>query len=116
MPKGGPGVPTRGGLAVMVRLLRCRLPGRADRHRRQLAEKADLVGAGRALIAVGRHREARAWFEKVAQNVPYDREVLAGLAEAAEASGEDELARTCRARLELLASPCPDAQGQQPVK
>ncbi len=63
---------------------------------------ADFLAIGSAWLRAGDGAKAFAWYERVLEADPYDREALLGLAQAAEALHWKEVADECRERLELL--------------
>jgi tetratricopeptide (TPR) repeat protein len=73
-----------------------------------LANAADFLAAGRALVALGDFANAAPWFEKLLQITPYDRAALEGLVTAATGSGRAADAEFYQRRLDLVAALCGD--------
>ncbi len=67
-----------------------------------VGERADYLAVAAALLRLGDGAGAFAWYERVLEVEPYDREALEGLARAAERIGRNEVAERCWERLELL--------------
>jgi len=67
-----------------------------------LGEPADFLALGRAWRQAGDPAQAFASFEKALELLPYEAEVLEGLADAAQAVGRDDVAQRCRERLAVL--------------
>ncbi len=58
---------------------------------------------GGALLDAGRPAEAIRWYQGVIDARPFDRQAIEGLAAAAVAAGQDDLADLARRRAALLA-------------
>ncbi len=69
----------------------------------RVGEPADYLAVASALLRLGDGVNATAWYQRVLEAEPYEREALEGLARAAERIGRNEVAERCRERLELLA-------------
>lgn len=67
-----------------------------------LGEGADFLALGRLWRQAGDPAKAFASFEKALELLPYEKEALSGLADAARAAGRDDVAQRCRERLAVL--------------
>jgi Flp pilus assembly protein TadD len=70
------------------------------------AEPDDYLAAGALYLEAGDYERAYGWFEQFLTTIPYKREALEGLAEAASGLGRDDVAAEARARANLLSWPC----------
>jgi tetratricopeptide (TPR) repeat protein len=70
------------------------------------AEVPDLVELGGVHMSVEQYADAYSWFDNALRLSPYDRDALSGMAGASEALAKEDVVARCRARLELLTSPC----------
>jgi tetratricopeptide (TPR) repeat protein len=75
-----------------------------------LADLQDVLSLCNLYLSLGHYTPASSCFQNVLQVSPYHKEALAGLAEAAQGLGNEQVARQCRDRLELLTPPVTEAK------
>ena len=71
-----------------------------------LAETKDLIALARSYATLQENTKALEWFEKALKVSPYNKEALAGAAQAANAAGKKDIAQLYTARHQLLTQPC----------
>jgi tetratricopeptide (TPR) repeat protein len=75
-----------------------------------LADLQDVLTLCNLYLSLGHYTPASSCFQNVLAVSPYHKDALAGLAEAAQGLGNEQVSRQCRDRLELLTPPVTEAK------